>query len=85
MAAAEDAATYIAGNPREELYLAATGEKYPVEVLLQQIGDAKARYSLAPLGIMRFANHLADVRVLKNRPARWQDVFFPEVADLPGN
>lgn len=87
MAAAAAAADYIAAHPREacELYLAATGEKTPVDVLLQQIGDPKTSYSLAPFGMMRVASHMADIKVLKTRPATWQEFFFPEAAELPGN
>ncbi len=87
MAAAAAAADYIAAHPREacELYLKATGEKTPVEVLLDQVGDVKRNYSIAPFGMMRVANHMADIKVLKTRPAAWTDFFFPEAAVLPGN
>ena len=86
-AAAKDASEYIAAHPREacELYLAATGEKTPVDVLLKQIGDPKTSYSTAPFGMMRVASHMADTKVLKTRPANWQEFFFPEAAGLPGN
>jgi NitT/TauT family transport system substrate-binding protein len=87
MAAAKAASDYIGAHPREacELYLAATGEKTPVDVLLQQIGDPKRNFSIAPFGMMRVASHMADIKVLKTRPASWTEFFFPEAADLPGN
>ncbi len=87
MAAAKAAADYIAGNPREacELYLKVTGEKIAVETLLKQIGDPRTSFSNAPFGMMRVASHMADIKVLKTRPANWQEFFFPEAADLPGN
>jgi len=87
MAAAQDALDFIVANPREacELYLKATGEKTPVDVLLQQIGDPKVTFSLAPAGMGLVANHMADTKVLRSRPAGWRDFFFPEAAGLPGN
>ena len=35
--------------------------------------------------MMRVASHMADIKVLKTRPATWQEFFFPEAAELPGN
>ena len=87
MAAARDAADYIAANPREacELYLKATGEKTPVDVLIQQIGDPRTSFSTAPFGMGLVAGHMADTKVLRTRPADWREFFFPEAAGLPGN
>ena len=85
--AAQAAADYIAAHPREacELYLKATGEKISVDTLLQQIGDPKTSFSTAPFGMMKVATHMAATKVLRTQPAKWQDFFFPEAADLPGN
>ncbi len=87
MAAAKAASEFIAANPREacELYLRATGEKTPVDVLLQQIGDPKTSFSTAPFGMGLVASHMADTKVLRTRPAGWRDFFFAEAAELPGN
>jgi len=87
MQAAQDAADYIVAHPREacELYLTVTGEKTPVDVLLTQIGDPARNFSTAPFGMMRIANHMADTKVLKSRPASWHDFFFPEAYALDGN
>ena len=87
MTAAQKASDFIAAHPREacELYLKATGEKQSVDLLMKQIGDPKTSFSTAPFGMMRVANHMADTKVLKTRPAKWQDFFFPEAASLPGN
>lgn len=87
MAAAAAASDYIAAHPREacELYLAATGEKTTLDVLLSQIGDPARTYSTAPFGMMRVASHMADIKVLKTRPSKWQEFFFPEAAGLAGN
>ncbi|MDT7953550.1 MAG: ABC transporter substrate-binding protein [Acetobacteraceae bacterium] len=85
--AAQAASQYIIDHPREacELYLSATGEKTPVDVLLAQIGDPARNFSIAPAGMMRIANHMADTKVLKTRPADWHAFFFPEAYALDGN
>lgn len=87
MMAAQQASDYIAAHPREacQLYLDATGEKTPIDVLLGQIGDPKTSFSTAPFGMMTVASHMALTKVLRTTPARWQDFFFPEAAGLPGN
>ena len=87
MAAAKAASDYIIANPREAcaLYLKATGEKGSVDMLLKQIGDPVTSFSTSPFGMMRVAGHMADIKVLKTRPANWQEFFFPEAAALPGN
>ena len=87
MQAAQQAADYIAANPREacELYLKVTGDKGTVDTLLKQIGDPKTSFSTAPFGMMTVASHMAVTKVLKTTPAKWQDFFFPIAADLPGN
>ncbi|MDP9094962.1 MAG: ABC transporter substrate-binding protein, partial [Pseudomonadota bacterium] len=87
MQAAQDAADFIIAHPREacELYIAATGEKTPVDVLLAQIGDPARNFSTAPAGMMRIANHMADTKILKSRPASWHDFFFSEAYSLDGN
>lgn len=87
MQAAQEASDYIAAHPREacELYLKATGEKGTVDGLISQIGDPKVSFSTSPFGMQRVADHMALTKVLKTQPARWQDFFFPEAANLPGN
>lgn len=87
MAAAAEASAYITAHPREacELYLKATGERGTVEAMLSQIGDPKTSFSNAPFGMMTVANHMVLTKVLKTQPTSWQDFFFPEAKDLPGN
>jgi len=87
MQAAQEAADYIGAHPREacELYLKATGEKGTVDMLMSQIGDPKVSFSTAPFGMQRVADHMALIKVLKSKPEKWTDFFFPEAAHLPGN
>jgi len=87
VAAARDAATFIAADPRRaaEIYLKATGEKYSVNELVGIIGDAKETFDTTPYGMKRIADHMADTKLLRTRASSWQDVFFPEAHDQQGN
>ena len=87
MEAARQASVYISEHPREacELYAAATGDRTPVDALLSQMGDPSVTYSVAPTGMMLAANHMADTKILRSRPADWREFFFPEASELPGN
>jgi NitT/TauT family transport system substrate-binding protein len=81
------ASAFIAAHPREavELYLKATGEKYSVDELVRVIGDGNKTFDTTPFGMQRIADHMADIKVLRTRPASWKDFFFPETLDRPGN
>jgi len=34
---------------------------------------------------MTYANFMADVGSIKQKPAKWQDMFFPDIHGIPGN
>ena len=53
--------------------------------ILRMISDPDLRFTLAPEGVMVFANFMHRVGLLKMKPATWKDVFVSEVHDLPGN
>lgn len=87
VAATRQASVFIAAHPREaaEIYLRATGEKYPVDELVALIGDGSKTFDSTPLGMQRIADHMADTKVLRTRPASWRDFFFLEAYDQNGN
>lgn len=87
MSAARAAQRFIADHPREacEMYVKATGEKLSVDDLVAMITQPDMFYDMTPVGTMATAQHLVDVKVLKMRPANWEDFFFPEAYALAGN
>ncbi|MBV8913995.1 MAG: ABC transporter substrate-binding protein [Acetobacteraceae bacterium] len=87
VAAAREAAAFIAAHPREaaETYLRATGEKYPVDELVAIIGDGRKTFDTTPVGMQLVADHMADTKVLRSRPKSWKDFFWPEAHDQNGN
>ena len=87
VAAAREAAAFIAAHPREasEIYLKATGEKYTVDTLVRIIGDGTQTFDATPYGMKRIADHMADTKVLRGRADSWRDFFFPEAHGMEGN
>ena len=45
----------------------------------------ETRYTVAPDGTERFAAFLAKIGTIKEAPASWKDLFFPEAHGLPGS
>ena len=44
-----------------------------------------AGHSLTPIGVTAVTDFLHSIGSLKNKPASWKDLFFPDIHDLPGN
>jgi NitT/TauT family transport system substrate-binding protein len=42
-------------------------------------------FTLQPRGLFKIANFMADTGALKRRPAKLDDLFFPEAQDLGGS
>lgn len=85
--AARAAQDFIAAHPHEacEMYAEMSGDKTPVAQLEAMITQPDMFYNLVPVGTMMTAQHMADIHVLKSRPASWKDYFFADVYNLAGN
>jgi NitT/TauT family transport system substrate-binding protein len=67
-----------------EAYLA-LGQKFPADVLHAALSNPQTRFDRTPSGMMLYANFMKQTGLISEVPASWKDMFFPEVADLPGN
>jgi NitT/TauT family transport system substrate-binding protein len=87
LAAIEEANAFIAGNPRatSEIFLKLENSKLPVAFIEKLITDAEFSYDPAPQNVMKIYAFMNKVGALKNMPAVWQDLFFPEVHALKGD
>ncbi len=54
------------------------------EKVLQMLNDPDIEFTLVPRNIMKYAEFMHKIGMIKNRPSSWKDLFFPEVHDLPG-
>ena len=68
-----------------EIYVAEGGGKESVDKILKMMSDPQVHYTLAPERLLPYAQFMHKVGTLKNNPASWKDLFFPEIHDLPGS
>ena len=51
----------------------------------EMMNNPDIRFTIAPESTMRFADFLHKVGSIKEKPATWKDMFFPEVHDQQGS
>ena len=68
-----------------ETYVREGGGKESVDKILGLMNDPQMKYTMAPERVLPFAEFMHRIGTLKNKPASWKDLFFPEVHDLPGS
>ena len=85
--ALREATDSINANKRRaaEMYVAEGGGKENVDKILALMNDPQVRYTMAPERVLPYAQFMNQVGTLKNKPASWKDLFFPEIHDLPGS
>jgi NitT/TauT family transport system substrate-binding protein len=85
--AMREATDYINADKRRaaELYVKEGGGKDDVNKILAIMNDPQVRFTMAPERLLPYAHFMNQVGTLKNKPASWKDLFFPEVHDLQGS
>ncbi len=68
-----------------EIYVKEGGNKDQVDKILAMMNDPQVSYTLAPERVLPYAQFMNQIGSLKNRPASWKDLFFPEIHNLPGS
>ena len=69
-----------------EVFLASEeGKGWKIDDLMEILNDADVRFTTSPESVMTYANFMADVGSIKQRPANWQEMFFPDIHGVPGN
>jgi NitT/TauT family transport system substrate-binding protein len=86
LAALKEATDFINADKRRaaEIYLKITKERTPVEDIMEVLADPAIQYNTKLGGIQAFVSFMAKVGTLKNPPADWKDMFFPEALAGPG-
>lgn len=79
--------TWITENPKAaaELYIKAENSKLAPDFVEAIIRDPNVRFTTAPEGAQKFADFEAKVGLIKQAPARWQDMFWSGLKDKPGS
>lgn len=68
-----------------EVYVQEGGGKESVDKILKIMSDPQVNYTMSPERLLPYAHFMHQVGTLKNKPAAWQDLFFPELHDQPGS
>jgi NitT/TauT family transport system substrate-binding protein len=63
----------------------AQDKKSTLEEILGVINDKDYAYTLSPEKVFKTAVFMGKVGTIKDPPAKWQDMFFPDIHDLPGD
>jgi NitT/TauT family transport system substrate-binding protein len=67
-------------------YLEITNDKKStLEEIFGVINDKDYAYTLSPEKVFKTAVFMGTVGTIKDPPAKWQDMFFPDIHDLPGD
>ena len=63
----------------------AKDRKNSVDDIFAVINDKDYAFTLSPEKVFKTAVFMGKVGTLKDPPAKWQDLFFPDIHDLPGD
>src|ERR1700733_6286969 len=70
-----------------EILLASTGGQkgFSVNEIVEVLNDPHVKFTTTPENVMKYATFMHDVGSIKNQPASWKDLFFPEIHAAPGS
>jgi NitT/TauT family transport system substrate-binding protein len=86
VAAMKEATAIINEDKRKgaEIYLKVSGDKMPMNELMEILGEKDIIYNNTVGGIRPFVAFMAKTGTLKNPPADWKEMFFPEAFAATG-
>jgi NitT/TauT family transport system substrate-binding protein len=86
--AIEEADRMIAADRKSaaELLLASTNDKgFSVKEIVDVLRDPHIKFTTTPENVMKYADFMHGIGSIRNRPASWKDMFFPEIHGVPGS
>ena len=73
-------------NAAAELFLSTTTQKgFSVKEIVDVLKEGSSKFTTTPENIMKYANFMNEIGSIRNKPATWKDLFFPEIQSLPGS
>ncbi len=87
LAALDEAVAFIQEKPREaaDIYIRLDNSKLDLDTVEKLIAHPEIIYSTTPQNILKYTDFMARVGTIRNKPERWQDLFFPEIHDRTGS
>ena len=86
--ALEEANARIAADPKEAaaILLASTPDSgFSVDETVAMLTDPAVKFSTTPENVGKYATFMHEIGSIRQRPASWKDVFFPEIHAAPGS
>jgi len=69
-----------------KLLLTSEGEGgFSLQEIVDVLGDPAIKFTTTPENIMKYAEFMYGAGSIRNRPASWKDLFFPEIHQAPGS
>jgi NitT/TauT family transport system substrate-binding protein len=87
LAALDDAIKHINADPAAAAaaWVKVENSKLPAAYVEKLIRLPENEWTMVPKKFMAYAEFMARTGALPAKPAHWQDVFFPDIANLPGS
>jgi NitT/TauT family transport system substrate-binding protein len=87
LAAFDEACDFIAKDPKgaAEIFARSSKTKMSIDEVVPLVQDPDTHFSSTPNGVMTFANFLAGIGSLKQKPAAWTDLFVPQLHRRKGS
>ena len=87
VAALKEATEIVAGDPRAAaaLWIEDSKSKLPLDTAGKIVSGAQVHWTMVPENTMKFAEFMASVGRLKEKPESWKDYFFPEIYGEKGS
>ena len=87
VAALDEAIKFIKDDPAgaAALWVKAENSKLPVAQAEKIIRAPENEWTTTPKKIMDYADYMSRVGMIPAKPASWRDVFFEDIAGLPGS
>jgi NitT/TauT family transport system substrate-binding protein len=59
--------------------------EFPAQEVIDVLNDPHTKFTTTPENVMKYAEFMHSIGSIKNRPASWKDLFFPEIHAAPGS
>ena len=85
--AMKEATATVTANPKQtaQTWIDDTNSKLAVEMVTKVLTGPDVTWTMTPAATMKFAKFMRRVGSIKNEPASWKDMFFPEIGELKGS
>ena len=72
-------------KPAVQYWIDNVKSKMTVDKVAEIAAGKQVKWTMVPESTMKYAEFMHAVGSIKVKPSRWQDLFFPEVHNLPGS